>query len=281
MMEYELNAVVAAFFGAHSHFFSAGIYLTSASHITMKVLIVKNIPHEGPGMLKHILDRHAIRYDIIDLDLIDFRSGESLPDPTSYNAVFVFGGPESANDKSSKMLNELKMIKLAVESGIPYLGICLGMQALVKACDGSVYRNPVREVGTRGPDGNYFTVDICPGKEDDPLLRGLTGPLSIFHLHGETVSLPENMELLATGKFCRHQIVKARKNAYGIQGHFELTPDMFREWMSTDPELIAGDSEKIARDFLSIYEEYSSSGERLFTNFLQAAGLIGQPEAPV
>jgi hypothetical protein len=56
---------------------------------------------------------------------------------------------------------------------------------------------------------------------------------------------------------------------------------MFREWMSTDPELRAGDSEKITHDFLAIYEKYKNSGERLFTNFLQAAGLIGQPEAPV
>lgn len=281
MVEYELNAVVAAFFGDHSHFLSAGIYLTSTSNTAMKVLILKNIPHEGPGILKQILDRNAIRYDIIDLDLIDFKAGKSLPDPTSYNAVFVFGGPDSANDKSIRMLEELNMIELAVESGIPYLGICLGMQALVKACGGSVCKNPVKEVGTRGPDGNYFTVDICPGKEDDPLLRGLTGPLRIFHLHGETVSLPEDMELLATGKFCRHQIVKARKNAYGIQGHFELTPDMFMEWISKDPELRAGDGEKITRDFLAIYEEYRSSGERLFTGFLRAAGLIGQPEALV
>jgi GMP synthase-like glutamine amidotransferase len=241
----------------------------------MKVLIVKNILHEGPGILKHILDRNAVPYNIIDLDLTDFKAGESLPDPASYNAVFVFGGPDSANDRSSKMLEELKMIKLAVESGIPYLGICLGMQALVKACGGSVHRNPVREVGTRGPDGSYFTMDICPGKEDDPLLRELASPLKIFHLHGETVSLPENMELLATGRFCRHQIVKAGKNAYGIQGHFELTPEMFGEWISKDPELRAGNSEEITRDFLALYKEYGSNGERLFTNFLQAAGLIG------
>lgn len=240
----------------------------------MKVLIVKNIPHEGPGTLIPLLGRNGIHYDIIDLDLIDPATGMSLPDPAEYNAVFVFGGPDSANDKTSKMLAELEMIQQAVEQEIPYLGICLGMQALVKACGGSVFKNSVREVATRGPDGKHFAMDIRPEKENDPIFKGLKGSLKIFHLHGETVSLPENMELLATGKFCRHQIVKAGKNAYGIQGHLELTPEMFREWMSIDAELRSGDTERITLDFLASYEEYMSNGEKLFTNFLQLAGLI-------
>lgn len=120
----------------------------------MKVLIVKNIPHEGPGILMHLLGRNGIHYDIIDLDLIDPATGMSLPDPAEYNAVFVFGGPDSANDKTSKMLAELEMIQQAVEKEIPYLGICLGMQALVKACGGSLFKNSVREVATEDRTAN-------------------------------------------------------------------------------------------------------------------------------
>jgi GMP synthase-like glutamine amidotransferase len=267
MVEYELNAWWWRSSGFTLIFLSKHLSLKGICTL-MKVLIIKNTQHEGPGILEHLLERNSIQYDIIDHE-----PGIIFPDPTQYNAVFVFGGPDSANDTTRKMIDELRMVKLAVESGIPYLGICLGMQALVKACGGDVHKNPVREIGTRGPDGNLFTMDICPGKGNDPLFSGLTGPLKIFHLHGETVSLPENMELLATGKFCRHQIIKAGKNAYGIQGHFELTPEMLSEWMSIDPELKCGDSERITRDFLSIYEEYRSDGERLFTNFLLAAGL--------
>ena len=240
----------------------------------MKTLIIKNIPHEGPGILKPLLERNGIPYDIIDLDLLDLEAGTALPDTTHYNAIFVFGGPDSANDRNSKMLSELKMIKQAVENGTPYLGICLGMQVLVKACGGGVEKNHVKEVGVKGPDGNYFTVDIFEGKEDDPLFKGLAGPLKIFHLHDETVSLPAHLELLATGKFCRNQIVKAGNNAYGIQGHFELTYEMFNEWMFTDPDLKSVDGDQIIRDFCDIYEEYRSNGERLFVNFLHIAGLI-------
>ncbi|MDK2834361.1 MAG: hypothetical protein PWR29_992 [Methanolobus sp.] len=76
----------------------------------MKVLMVKNIPHEGPGILKSVLDRNGIHYDIIDLELLDFEAGPALPDPTRYKAVFVFGGPDSANDENIKMLTEIEMI---------------------------------------------------------------------------------------------------------------------------------------------------------------------------
>ena len=42
----------------------------------MKVLIVKNITRECPGLLKEILNLYNIDYDIVDLD-----KGESFPDP--------------------------------------------------------------------------------------------------------------------------------------------------------------------------------------------------------
>jgi hypothetical protein len=63
----------------------------------------------SPGFTS-FLDRNGIHYDIIDLDLLDFEAGPALPDPTRYKAVFVFGGPDSANDENIKMLTEIEMI---------------------------------------------------------------------------------------------------------------------------------------------------------------------------
>ena len=72
----------------------------------MKVLIIKNKTTEGPGLLKGILDSHGIGYDIADLG-----RGEQFPDPGGYDALFVFGGPDSANDNTPKMKDELKKEK--------------------------------------------------------------------------------------------------------------------------------------------------------------------------
>ena len=75
----------------------------------MKFLIVKNITREGPGLLEELLDSYNFGYDIVDLD-----KGESFPDPSDYSAVIVMGGPDSANDTTPKMREELKRIKEAI-----------------------------------------------------------------------------------------------------------------------------------------------------------------------
>ncbi|WP_319507316.1 type 1 glutamine amidotransferase [uncultured Methanolobus sp.] len=235
----------------------------------MNLLIVKNISREGPGILKVILYENNISHDIIDLD-----SGDKIPDPENYSSIMVFGGPDSANDTTGKMLKELEMIKQAIDAGTPYLGICLGMQALVKACGGSVHANYVKEIGFRGEDGNYYSVNIGEEHSNDPLFAALETPLKIFHLHGETVKITEKMQLLATGKYCQHQIVKVGENAYGIQGHFELTPEMFEIWLDNDPELMEMDRDKLKSDFELLSDEYNNTGRKLFSNFLKIAGLL-------
>lgn len=235
----------------------------------MKVLIVKNISREGPGLLQKVLIDNEISYDVIDLD-----KKEKIPETDDYSAVFVFGGPDSANDNTEKMNEELASIQKVIESKTAYLGICLGMQALVKACGGKIRKNNIHEIGWKGEDENYFTINILDEKISDPIFTGLENPLVIFHLHGETVDLTDNMELMATGKYCKNQIIKVGNSAYGFQGHFELTPEMFEEWIDNDPELKLLNRESIMEDFNHIYYEYQKIGTQIFTNFLKIAGLI-------
>lgn len=167
--------------------------------MTKKVLIIKNIIREGTGLLEILLTKYNI-----DSDLIELGKGEKFPDPHGYNAVFVFGGPDSANDTTPKMLQELGQIKKLITAGIPYLGACLGMQTLVKALGGEIYKNNVSEIGWRDPDNQLFKIDLTEEGKKDKLFEGLTSPLKIFHLHGETVRLTPNMKLLATGRLCRN-----------------------------------------------------------------------------
>ena len=92
----------------------------------MRVLIVKNITHEGPGLIKDILNEQNIQFSIIDLsDQVKF------PQIEKYNLIVILGGPDSANDKSEKITKQLKFIQLALKREIPIFGICLGMQLLL------------------------------------------------------------------------------------------------------------------------------------------------------
>ena len=58
------------------------------------VLIVKNITHEGPGLLETTLLERGIASVSVNL-----AAGELFADPRQFGAVVVLGGPQSAKMK--------------------------------------------------------------------------------------------------------------------------------------------------------------------------------------
>jgi GMP synthase-like glutamine amidotransferase len=232
-----------------------------------EILIVKNISEEGPGLLEILLKDRGIGYHVVDL-----HQGQSFPSVEAFGAIVVLGGPDSANDQNAKMKNELARIREAIAANIPYLGICLGLQTLVKAVGGQVVKSRTKEVGFIDPDGNQYTVELTEEGKRDLLFEGLNHSFRVFHLHGETVELTEEMALLAVGRFCNNQIVKIGSNAYGIQCHFELTPEMFETWINGEPDLLKLDKEALRANFETIETEYTKVGRQLFQNFLKIAG---------
>jgi GMP synthase-like glutamine amidotransferase len=233
-----------------------------------KILIVRNESSEGGGLLYEVLREMNISADEIDL-----AAGMPFPSPLDYGALIVLGGPDSANDSTEKMTAEIARIQEALKAEIPYLGICLGLQTLVKSAGGKVVKSPVKETGFRGPDGELFRIELTKAGKNDPLFDRLGDNFPVFQLHGETVEPTDSMTVLGTGKFCRNQIVKVADKSYGIQCHFELTREMFVQWMDEVEDLKVIDQEKCVEDFCSFFEEYMFTGKQLFLNFLKIAGL--------
>lgn len=234
-----------------------------------RLLIVKNIPREGAGLLEAILKERHIAFDTADLD-----TGDEFPDPSDYQGLIVLGGPDSANDQTPKMLKELERVKEALRLEIPYLGVCLGLQVLVKAAGGKVKKSTVKEIGFIDPDGHNFTVELTVAGRQDHLFKGLANTFRVFQLHGETVELADDMELLASGKFCQNQVVQVGKNAYGIQCHFELTPEMFERWINEDDDLKMMNKEELYKNFKIIERDYTEIGKKLLNNFLNIAEFV-------
>lgn len=234
-----------------------------------KLLILQNIDREKPGLLERVLIDEKVPFDAVILD-----EGQSIPKLGKYKAMVVLGGPDSANDETQKMFNELACVKYAIDIGMPYLGICLGLQTLVKAAGGRVVKNNIKEVGFKNPDNMQHTVTLTEKGKADPLLAALPDTLSVFQLHGETVELTPAMSVLATGTYCRNQIVKVATNAYGIQSHFELTPEMLKVWAAQDPDLTPIGNDKLLADFEVIQQEYTHAEQTLMRNFLKIAHLI-------
>lgn len=241
---------------------------TKCKKMKKEVLIIKNITREGPGLLEEILREQNIPYTIIDLT-----TSENFPAPENYSAIAVLGGPDSANDETSKMKKERNFVKTVLDKNIPYIGICLGLQILVKVAGGKVYKSPFKEIGFRDHESYPFEVIMLTHVgEHDPLFEGMGENFRVFQLHGETVKLTPEMQQLAIGRLVKNQVVKVGKNAYGIQCHFELTPEMFETWITEDPDLLKLDRNMLRAEFEAIKETYRSAGQQLFQNFLKIAG---------
>jgi GMP synthase (glutamine-hydrolysing) len=237
--------------------------------VNKEILIIKNDSGEGPGIIEDIIKEHSINYSVVDLD-----RGQTLKSPENYGAIIILGGPDSANDVTPKMNNELQFIREVMDAKIACLGICLGLQTLVKAAGGLVVKCHTKEVGSRDQTCDYYRVDLTDDGKNDPLLSGVGSSFNVFHLHGETVIPTEHMIVLGTGDSCRNQIVKVGSNCYGIQCHFELTDEMFEDWINDDYDLQKLDRELLHSDFKTLKGEYSRVCRHIINNFLNMAGYI-------
>lgn len=232
-----------------------------------KLLILKNVTHEGPGLLEELLPERRIEADLSDLS-----KGDPIPDPTLYRALVVLGGPQSVNDPSPAMQEELRQIGRALQAAVPYLGICLGMQALAKAAGGRVVPCHRKETGFFEADGKPFEMELTEEGRRDPLFRGLGERFRVFQLHGETVEPAPGTVQVGTASGCPWQAIRVEEKAYGLQCHFELTRGMLEAWTGIDPDLISMGSERVLREFDAFREAYRQTGLRLLSNFLDLAG---------
>lgn len=180
-----------------------------------------------------------------------------------YSALIVMGGPDSANDTTPKMLAELALVKQALNLAMPYLGVCLGHQVLVKAAGGKVVRCLQREVGWG------YTIQLTPYGKVDPLFHGLPEKIPTFQLHGEMVQVVDGITVLATGDNCPVQAVKVGRRAYGLQCHFELHDELYQTWLNEDPDLQKLDRADMEREWENVKQEYTVMGRRFVENWLK------------
>lgn len=231
------------------------------------ILIVKNYTEDEPGVIEDVLKERSVPYQIVDLG-----SGVEFPEVAGFGAVIVLGSGESANEQTPKMEQKILRIREVLQLHIPYLGICFGFQALVKAAGGKVIKSLLREIGFRDPNGDFFTVNLTKDALTDPIFEGFSPSFVVFQWHEETVELTDESQLLAVGKFCRNQAAKIAEKVYGFQSHFEMTEKIVADWIKSGIELEEIGADNLASDFAAVKNEYLAVGRKLTENFLKIAG---------
>lgn len=227
------------------------------------ILVLRNVPHEGPGNFVRVATKRSFMIDDVNLE-----AGEKPLGLENYSGLIIFGGPESANDDSDKIKSEILLVKTALARGIPFLGICLGMQILCRAGGGLVETAKMKEIGFRDYNNDQFRIELTIAGQSDQLFNGCSDSINVFHLHGETVRLTNNIELLGTGSMCENQVIKVGPVAYGIQAHIELTYEMLEQWIGLDTELIRYDHSLLRQDFENQEAQYTKTASLIFNNFL-------------
>jgi len=233
-----------------------------------RILVVVHQKTSSPGLLGDLL-RHAG----YSLDLRCPAIGHPLPQSLSaYDGAVVFGGPMSANDDTTLpfIRAELEWITSLLESGKPYLGICLGAQLLARVLGAEVSPHPEgrMEIG-------YCT--IAPTSEGQGDLGNLR---HVFQWHREGFDLPRGATLLARGSDAfPHQAFRYGETAVGLQFHPEINHTLIDHWTTHAPveQLQRPEAQSREAQFQA-HARYGGQVERWLTDFL---GRWVEPEAMV
>jgi GMP synthase (glutamine-hydrolysing) len=158
-------------------------------------------------------------------------AGDDLPDLAAYDGLLVLGGPMGADDdaKHHWLAGTKDLIRTAVDTSVPTLGICLGHQLIASALGGDVTRNPL------GQQLGLLDVGWTDEARDDELLASLATPRRGVQWNDDIVArLPDGATLLAATERGEIQAARFAPKTWGVQLHPEVDTDILRPWAASD-----------------------------------------------
>ena len=158
-------------------------------------------------------------------------AGDPLPALAPYDALLVLGGSVGANDDlDAPWLPEVRaMVREAVGTMLPTLGICLGHQLIAVALGGTVEKNP------RGQQVGLIEHGWLPPAGQDPLLAGSALPRRGVQWNSDIITaLPDGAALLAATPAEEPQAVRFAPTVWGVQSHPEVDVTVLQSWADGD-----------------------------------------------
>ena len=188
----------------------------------LPVLTIQHIECEGPGLIAG-----GLRAAGIDLQTLHPYNGDPIPpDLGGFGGLLILGGPMNADDLSAHPFLEAErsLIRSAIQSGVPVMGICLGAQLIARVLGAKVYKAERAEIG-------FKRVERSPEASDDALFGQFPEFGMVFQWHEDTFDLPLGATRLAHSTVCENQAFRWGDHVWGVQFHLEVTAPMVRSWV--------------------------------------------------
>jgi GMP synthase (glutamine-hydrolysing) len=187
--------------------------------------------------------------------------------PRDFAAIIPLGGNGHAweADRVPALRSERLLLREAVEEGVPVFGVCLGGQLLASALGGHVRAAEEAEIG-------WLEISPTGDAGADPVFRVLERATGVYQWHMDVFEPPPGATLLASSEASPNQAFRADgAEAWGIQFHPEVTPNLFELWISRHPEEVAESGVDIEALRSAVYrgaEESLSFCAALFDAFI-------------
>ncbi|SIR51633.1 GMP synthase (glutamine-hydrolysing) [Haladaptatus litoreus] len=155
----------------------------------------------------------------LDAELTEFDVTEGhLPNSFDFDAAVVSGSRSSVYWDEEWIPPLKEWVEVAIESGMPMLGICYGHQLLADVLGGDVRDMGEYEIG-------YREVEHVG---ESPLFDGIESEFVAFTTHSDEVAeLPPGAKAIAENDYSNHGFRK--EDVFGVQFHPEYDMDTAEE----------------------------------------------------
>ena len=141
--------------------------------------------------------------------IVSATAGPQAVSHLNVRGIILSGGPASVYDEGAPTIASWVM-----ESGLPALGICYGMQALVHQLGGKVVPGDLRE---------YGHADLVGDATREGLLAGVENPAPVWMSHGDRVEqLPDGITSVGRTANTECAAVTDGQRWFGLQFHPEV-----------------------------------------------------------
>ncbi|MCB1218560.1 type 1 glutamine amidotransferase [bacterium] len=184
---------------------------------------------EGPAYLATLLQERGLEWQCVRAD-----RGLLPGEMEQCSGLVILGGPQSVNrtDRFPWMRREIEFVRLAIDRGLPVLGICLGAQVVAAACGMQVVNCDYREIG-------WFPVQRSGAGAESAYFANVPEQFTCFHWHGEQILPHEDLPALAATEVTPCQALAPQPRVLALQFHLEVTEEAIRGMASAFSDELA------------------------------------------